>query len=243
MESVIGFFRCFLWSLEIDCGYYGVPSHECKCNSCSFMPERPATKCGCPHLWCQDHYGYDNRPSSCYWWPDYMVLRSSIAPYTPNGCRHGRCPITPSYPRTQPPWRPRPTWDPRPTDNWWQSRTPSHWHMWRSTPTSGLEADCGKWGVASDSCKCANCNVRGRPSQRCGCPWPDYCLSVWRPESCRYETPKITDLNLTPARTDSPWRPLPTWDSRPSTNWPEETFRPLDDTTPGPLDHHHGKMM
>merc|ERR1712002_906257 len=71
-------------------------------------------------------------------------------------------------------------------------------------PTS---TSCGKYGVASDKCKCSWYKCRfwpHRPSGECGCPW-GFCRED-RPRECKGETPNPHDLRPT----DSPRPPRPT---------------------------------
>merc|ERR1712198_613774 len=69
------------------------------------------------------------------------------------------------------------------------------------------KANCGKYGVASDKCKCSWYKCRfwpHRPSSECGCPW-GFCRED-RPRECKEETPNPHDLRPT----DAPRPPRPT---------------------------------
>ena len=72
-------------------------------------------------------------------------------------------------------------------------------------PTS-QGGNCGKYGVASDKCKCSWYKCRfwpHRPSHTCGCPW-GFCKED-RPAECKAEAPNPNDLIPTSAP-----RPRPT---------------------------------
>merc|ERR1712002_1422810 len=154
------------------CGPWGYANFACVCpmGSC-YSKYRPHGYCGCPWGYCKG-----KRPEFCrYFW------KHCPQPHCGADLPEPAKPVIDEAVEVSTAMIPSET--PKQTD----APTPQ--------PT---KANCGKYGVASDKCKCSWYKCRfwpHRPSSECGCPW-GFCRED-RPAECKAETPNPHDLKPT----------------------------------------------